>query len=185
MIQSIARMYSLALFERNLISEDDREIHEYGLTALLMNLINYGLWLLLGIASSTLPETVFFLISYTVLRNIIGGWHASTPSKCTFCGILMWFVVIYVYKQLVLSRQLFVWLMVSIFLCLLAIVIKKDLSFERKASGIICLSCLCVLSFIFENASLYSYSTLIVLSLLCNIIMNMLLLFEAKRGTNE
>lgn len=97
----------------------------------------------------------------------------------------MWFTVICIYKQCVLSRQLFIWLMLLSLLCLLAIVIKKDLSSKRKTSGIICLTFLSVLSFIFENTSLYSYSTLIVLSMLCNIIMNALLLFEARCDTNK
>lgn len=185
MLKQISAFYANALVTEGIISIEDKEIHEYGLTALLVNLFNYGLWLLLGILSSTLLETVVFLISYTVLRNIIGGWHASTPIRCTICGVLMWFTVICIYKQCVLSRQLFIWLMLLSLLCLLAIVIKKDLSSKRKTSGIICLSFLSVFSFIFENTSLYSYSTLIVLSLVCNIIMNFLLLFEAKHDTNR
>lgn len=83
MLKQISAFYANALVTKGIISIEDKEIHEYGLTALLVNLFNYGLWLLLGILSSTLLETVVFLISYTVLRNIIGGWHASTPIRCT------------------------------------------------------------------------------------------------------
>lgn len=185
MLQKAATFYSDILIKNGVISSEEKEIHEYGLIALFVNFINYGLWILLGIASSTLPETIIFLLCYTILRNLIGGWHASTPGKCTICGVLMWLFIMYIYKRIYLPSQLFERLIITVFLCLLAIVIKKDLSFKRKAAGIICLSCLCVLSFIFENTSLYSYSTLIVLSLVCNIIMNMLLLFEAKCNTNE
>lgn len=185
MLKRISAFYANALVTEGIISIEDKEIHEYGLTALLVNLINYGLWLLLGIVSSTLHETIVFLSSYTILRNIIGGWHASTPSRCTICGVLMWLADIYIYKQFALPRQVFVWLMVFVFLFLLAIIIKKDLSYKRKVSGTLCLLFLCALSFIIKNTSLYSYSTLIVLSLVCNIIMNLLLLFEAKHDTNR
>ena len=185
MLKQISSFYANALVTEGIISIEDKEIHEYGLTALLVNLFNYGLWLLLGILSSTLLETVVFLISYTVLRNIIGGWHASTPIRCTICGVLMWLSVIYIYKRLEWPRQVFVWLMVFVFIFLLAIIVKNDLSYKRRAAGIISLSILCILSFIIENTSLYSYSTLIVLSLVCNIIMNLLLLFEAKCDTNK
>ena len=173
MISKLCKRYTNALVSNGIISKDDKEIHEYGMTALLINMLNYGIWLLLALLSSTVIETLLFLLSYSTLRNIIGGWHASTPLRCTVCGIMMWCVVMLIHKHTTLSTISFYFLLISSVIFLLIIIIRKEIDSKRKCVSVLCVSSLLILAIILNiQASLY-YSSLVLLSLLCNIIMNL------------
>ena len=90
MFHSVVTAYSNYLVRKGIITESEREVQEYGLTAFLVFICNYALLLLLAAFTGTIAETVIFLLSYSILRNIIGGWHADTPLLCMLCGIVMW-----------------------------------------------------------------------------------------------
>ena len=171
MVYKLCNLYANTLVEVGIISEDDREIHEYGMTALLINMINYGVWLLLAVISSTIIETFFFLLSYSLLRNLIGGWHASTPLRCSICGVVMWACMMLLYKTVALTVLSQVFGTVFLVLCLVYIIQKQDVSSSRKQAGVFCLLVLFI-SAIFFMCSNKPYSILISLSFFFNVLMN-------------
>lgn len=171
MINKICKLYANTLVLDGIISEDDREIHEYGMAALLINMINYGLWLAFALLSNTIVETGIFLFSYSILRNIIGGWHASTPIRCTICGAVMWACMISVYKTVVINDKALLIVTLFLVLCLIHIIQKQNLSSTRTRVGYFCLFSLITVTFLFFCLEI-PYGSLILLSLFSNILMN-------------
>ena len=171
MIHPLARLYSDLLIRYKLSTEEDREIHEYGFTALFLFVCNYGILLLLATLTGTIAETVIFLLAYSIPRNIIGGWHAKTPLLCSICGIVMWAVVMILYHHLNLPCVLLSVLSIACAATLSFLVSKKGIPQKRKKLGyylIVILSIAGVVSAIYG----LRFSRLILYSILCNILMN-------------
>ena len=172
MINKICKLYANTLVSDGIISEDDREIHEYGMTALLINMLNYGLWLAFALLSNTIVETSIFLVSYSILRNIIGGWHASTPIRCTICGAVMWACMISIYKTVVIYDKALLVVTLFFMLCLVYIIKKQDISYARNRAGYFCLFTLTTVTIILICFN-KPCATLVLLSFFFNILMNL------------
>ena len=172
MIESLSRAYARVLVDHGIISEDQKEIYSYGLTALIVNLVNYSVFLALGFIFSLAKETVIFFIFYLPLRNIIGGRHAKTPLACLLYGILMWAFVMIAYIFIPYSTQFQLLFTLLLAVCLLNLLHKKELSSKRKSIGTICLILFLIIALRFIYEDNY-YSSLISLSFLCNIFMNL------------
>ena len=171
MFHSVVTSYSDYLVKNGLITESEREVQEYGLTAFLVFICNYGILLLLAALTGTIAETVIFLLAYSIPRNIIGGWHAKTPFLCAICGIVMWAVVMIFYHHLHLPKALLFMLSIACSGVLLFLVSKKDITEKRKKLGyylIVILSIAGVVSAVYG----LRFSSLILYSILCNILMN-------------
>jgi len=172
MINKICKLYANTLVSDEIISEDDREIHEYGMTALLINMLNYGLWLAFALLSNTIVETSIFLVSYSILRNIIGGWHASTPIRCTICGAVMWTCMISIYKTVAINNKAQFIVTAVLILCLVHVIQKQNLSYARKRAGYFCLFTLTTVTIILICFN-KPCAVLVLLSFFFNILMNL------------
>lgn len=172
MIESLSRAYAKVLVDHGIISEDQKEIYSYGLTAIIVNLVNYSVFLALGFIFSLAKETVIFFIFYLPLRNIIGGRHAKTPLACLLYGILMWAFVMVVYVFVPNSTKFQLAFILLLAICLMHLLHKKELSSKRKFTGTFCLIFFLVIALHYICANNH-YSALISLSFLCNTIMNL------------
>ena len=172
MISALARFYSNCLLHEGIISEEDREIHEYGLTAFLIFVCNYGALLLLAVLTDRLTETIIFLLAYSIPRNIIGGWHAGTPLLCSFCGIVMWGTVMMLYHGLKIHKSLLIVLLLVSTGTLLYLIHKKDISERRKKLGQASLMLLFAAAIVLLLIDC-RYDSLILYATVCNIIMNL------------
>lgn len=171
MIHTLTRMYSDLLIKHNLISEGDREIHEYGFTALFLFICNYGILFLLAALTGTIIETILFLLMYSLPRNIIGGWHAGTPLLCAIFGIVMWAVGIIFYYFLHLPNEIQLVLSIACAGALSFLVCQKDISAKRKKTGYLLIAILCITSIV-SSVYGFKFSSLILYALLCNFLMN-------------
>ena len=64
------------------LSEEDKEIAEYGLNHGLILLGGLGLAVIAGWLMGIPGQAVFFLILSYILRVFAGGYHATTPVRC-------------------------------------------------------------------------------------------------------
>ena len=172
MINKLTTLYADALVSHGIISRGQKEIHIYGLTALIINMLNYSVFILIGICFGFAFETIIFFLFYVSLRNIIGGRHASSPRSCLLYGILMWIFMILTYDYVHLSCLSEFFILSILFAILSLIIHRKEISFKRKHVGIFLLSTHYLLSVILLLLKCH-YSFLILLSIFFNIIMNL------------
>jgi accessory gene regulator B len=80
-----------SLCESGLINQEDKEIYLFGIETALLKIIHYSTMLIIGIFFGMIPQTITFIIAYTVLRQYAGGYHANTRMRCY---IISWFMMI-------------------------------------------------------------------------------------------
>ena len=75
--------------------EEEREIYEYGLSAIISTVLTTIVLILTGLVTRRMLETFVYIIVFTVLRSQCGGYHAPTRLMCiaisTFGMILVVF----------------------------------------------------------------------------------------------
>lgn len=89
MIHQCSNRLTDFLLNKNIVSDEDREIYIYGFEAMLSTVVNAFLILIIGIVTGLLKETLIFLLGFALLRVYSGGYHARTHIGCilTFAGI--------------------------------------------------------------------------------------------------
>lgn len=80
-----------SLFREGIISEEDKEVVQYGLEGLLGNLLGIILIMAIGIGFGHILEAIFLWVFWFFLRKNAGGFHAKTKVGCLMIsiGILM------------------------------------------------------------------------------------------------
>lgn len=79
---SLPERLSENLYKEGLVSEEDREIVEFGLESLGGNLAGVFLTLLVGFLFGEPNQAIFFYLLLFPLRKSIGGFHANTKTGC-------------------------------------------------------------------------------------------------------
>ena len=71
----------LTLISRNIIKEDDKEIHIYGFNQILFIMLNLIIILIIGISFNMLFETIIFMVIY-IIRIYAGGYYVRFMCLC-------------------------------------------------------------------------------------------------------
>ena len=104
MIDQFAGAITSFLLQENAIKEDEREIYQYGTEQIIINLTSL---MAIGIIACLMHmwlETIFFLLGLVPLRSVAGGYHASTPRRCS--GLTLLVYVINIFAIVVLEKQI-------------------------------------------------------------------------------
>ncbi|WP_410515145.1 accessory gene regulator B family protein [Paenibacillus sp. BR2-3] len=65
------------------------EIMQYSLNIILNTILAFIGSALIGILLNNLPETMLFIVSFSILRLCSGGFHLKTSSACNIATILL------------------------------------------------------------------------------------------------
>ncbi|MGL5068498.1 MAG: accessory gene regulator B family protein [Sarcina sp.] len=90
MIQSYAAKITFFLIKNEKITNEEKDVYQYGFETLLAFLANILVILLLSIFLGKLGVTIVFIACYSCLRQYTGGYHAGNYKKC-----LMLFIMLY------------------------------------------------------------------------------------------
>lgn len=126
MISKISERLSSKLITDGTISEDDKELYDYGLFMLLSYIVYLCLTCILGLIFQCFFESIVFYIVFQAIRKFAGGYHASTELKCEALTTL------------------------SILLCIVVIRLSRTYDFQTvllifSSMATICIFCLCPL----------------------------------------
>ncbi len=99
------------LIKQKIISNEDREIYEYGFELLLADLFNFSVILLIGSVAHRLWPTVLYLLIFVGLRSVCGGYHAKTHLRCHIgtIGVYILFLLLLSTQKLAENRFLLLW----------------------------------------------------------------------------
>lgn len=147
--------------QRNLISPEQYDWAVYALQIRLLQYFAFPFLITVGTILSSLGAVICFLMSFSMLRRKIGGYHASTPLACFWISLLT--VTISMSLGMQLMRQAAPVLLIILFsICLLVLLsqallqyrIKSDLnrckSFLLSCVTLIVLTVIAVLLFLTE-----------------------------------
>lgn len=126
------------LVHENLIDETDRDIYRYGLFVLLFNGLCIATIILLGCLTDQFIFTLSFLLFYIPFRIFIGGYHCNTPTICYITFNLLFSLILFMNKFLVIIKENYI---ISVFFGI--ILLSLFYIIERKK--MICVSLICIL----------------------------------------
>ncbi len=81
------------------LDHETYEVMYYGLFVCATNVASILSVLFIGFLLGEFKNTLYFLIGFIPLRLFVGGYHASTPTKCYwyFNFVLTWFILLFKY----------------------------------------------------------------------------------------
>ena len=98
MIHKISYYFSIKLSSNT----DEHEILQYGFECLINSIIPISFFLLFAILQNIFLETLMWMTLFLLLRNYIGGYHASTSIRCivlsTLYGLFMILCIKYIHS---------------------------------------------------------------------------------------
>lgn len=135
----------MKLLERNYKKynfEDDYEVYLYGQKVFLFNLFANVFIVFVGILLNELLATFVWMLSFTLLRINLGGYHCQSPIKCFLTTNTVYISSMMIYKY---GGQYFLFLC-TILLFLFIMFFKYMHYIDKKAKIIMIveLFCLCI-----------------------------------------
>lgn len=76
----------------------DEEIVRTGLYIMITKLVFTIIMLIIGILTDSFIESIIFMLSFTLIRQYGGGYHAETKSKCFVLSVLSFLVGLVIIK---------------------------------------------------------------------------------------
>lgn len=105
-----------------IINEENKEIYQYGLEQMILQLLNGITVLVIGICFGSFIETLIFSASFMMLRKYTGGYHATTRLRCYAISSLCTMLCVWLISNDVIWHKVY-WvfhLCVGIVICLYA-----------------------------------------------------------------
>lgn len=85
------------LILKGYIPEKDKEIYNYGLYVLVLNIVGNGSVLFFSYVFEELLFGLIFLLFFSSLRIVWGGMHAKTPFGCFLSSNIVFLINLYLY----------------------------------------------------------------------------------------
>lgn len=138
MISKVSNRITQKLVKRNIISDEEKELYDYGLFMIISYMTFFLISILFGIALNILFPSILFYISFCLVRNFAGGIHANSEIKCdiiTTVSIIISEILIRLFIDYVFVKLAFLMLVIaSVCLCLIKPVAttQKEISQQEK-----------------------------------------------------
>ena len=87
MYQIVAKRATNWLVQGGSVSEENREVYEFGLDKLFTMLSNILVAAVIGLLFGMFAQMLTFYATYIALRVYAGGYHADKPLRCFFLSI--------------------------------------------------------------------------------------------------
>lgn len=87
------------LVSHQVINEENRDIYEYGFHVLYNNLIDIISIVIIALCLNMMPEIIIYHVSFILLRNTAGGYHAKTHVHCFVLSTAILLVSLFIISQ--------------------------------------------------------------------------------------
>lgn len=182
------------LIINGIIYADKRDFYMYGLDLFFIKLSFYVTILVLSIITNTLPISILYVLLFTMLRKYTGGYHSKTFTLCFLTSILIYLVMILIYRiavETVVAPMTICAVISFIIVILFAPVesINKPLSVDEQKKyrkiSLILVSIYCLASVITLNLNYYWVSFVLSWSLTADAVLIILGKFMKGEVHNE
>ena len=122
---SLPERLSEIFLDEGIISEEDREMIQFGLESMEGNLAGVFLVLAVGILFGKVTDAILFYVFFFPLRKSIGGFHANTRVRCLLSStliLLMTFMVFSLFE----NSEIFYWSCFGVCGCVIFLLAPVD-----------------------------------------------------------
>ena len=108
------------LYRKATISNEYREVYIYGLELIFSFIISTSIIMTIGIALRQVIPTITFLITFIVIRQYTGGYHATTYFVCKLCTVSCFLISVLLARIVTVSKSAFIVLLIlgAVIICL-------------------------------------------------------------------
>lgn len=169
MVNRLASRISSKWIERNIITSDEYDCYVYGWEIILLTLLQITNILTIAIFTNSLGNAIIFIVTFVLVREYTGGYHAKTSLKCNMCLSIIYLLNVYI----TFNFKADIMILIAITIVSGLIIIykigpienknKKLSSYQKKSGKKIALflfSCCCATSFIFTKINVYMAITI-------------------------
>lgn len=96
-MEKITDMLISAMKKRNILIEE--EIVRFGLEIILLKILFLAVIAAVGILMNCFLESIIFTLSFSLLRQYGGGYHAESRRKCFVLSVLMFFIGLFIIRM--------------------------------------------------------------------------------------
>ena len=89
------------------VEESERELYEVSFSTMLFCGLNWGTLLIFGAFQRCLLGCLLFMTLYIPLRIFSGGLHLSTRFRCYCFSLLVFFIMLKIYKHLLFKSTIY------------------------------------------------------------------------------
>ncbi len=105
-VEKITDKIIFAMKKRNILIEE--EIVRFGLEIILLKIIFLAVIAAVGILMNCFLESIIFTLSFSLLRQYGGGYHAESKKKCFVLSVLMLHIGLFIIRM---SESFYVFVM--------------------------------------------------------------------------
>ena len=131
-IVALAERITGYLVSKNIITEEEYDVYEYGYELLASSLLGVSLIIVSSIILDCLDIAVFFLCVFCGVRTFTGGFHADSYLKCNTIFVVIFVSINYIVKNLNCIQNINLVLIVMCFISTLVISIYAPLENSNK-----------------------------------------------------
>ena len=99
MIETLAKKITNKFINSNIIKFEDREIYNYCFETTIVILLSYILLFTLSIVFNEFISTLIFILSFSALRKVCGGYHAANYLRCGIMSLTSYLLLILIIKK--------------------------------------------------------------------------------------
>lgn len=195
MISNISKKITTKLIVNNSVSEDERELYEYGLFLLVSNAFYFSVTIGIGIICRQLFQSIVFFIVFCAIRQYAGGYHAKTELRCEISTISS--IVLSIFTMMVIehfnlkSPLILITTILAVIIFIFAPIDTDEKKLTKKELDLFCKKSkiIIVITYIIILISLFLNFSSIFIPCSISIILEGLLLIAGKlkktKATNE
>lgn len=131
MISSISYRIVLRLLNLGTITKSEQVLYEYGLFLLISQLLYFVFTLISGFLIGLIWESILFFVAFQSIRQVAGGYHATTETRCEILSSLSILSSLMLIKIMYMYNEQEVILLISC-ICALIILIFAPLDTDEK-----------------------------------------------------
>lgn len=120
------------LLKKQVISQEKKEVYEYGFEVFLLNVFDVLIIFILGIFVKRLLDTIAFLFVFGITRQYTGGYHAKTVLKCTTIYVLIYLSIMLVSSSNIVLSNGIAFQISMCLLYLIAVILYAPIQNDNK-----------------------------------------------------
>ena len=164
------------LIDNNIIPLDAKESYEYGIEVWILKMIHSMTIIAIGLAFSRIVETLLFLLVFSNIRKLAGGYHASTKMRCFSISLIMIFSLCTILNTIKIPNN---YLLIMYFICALIVIVKCKTDYKKQL--ILLMSIIFIINLVLIYYSFNGFFTTICIAVLFASILLIMSIIKEKK----
>ena len=168
------------LIDNNIIPQEAQESYEYGIEVWILKMIHAITIIIIGISFKRIVETLLFLLVFSKIRKLAGGYHASTKTRCFSISLIMIFSLCIILNTLIIPTS---YLLLTYLFSTLIVIVKCKTNYKKQLMLLMGIITIITLGLIYYSLNIF-FTTICIAVLFASILLIMSLIKDKNQKGN-